>query len=52
MKQGRVAPAFGPGGNSESFHATKMKTEQAPIWLAEMGLDAERLFGKKEGKES
>ena len=40
MKQGRVAPAFGPGGNSESFHATKMKTEQAPLWLAGLGLDA------------
>ena len=40
MKQGRTAPLFGPGGNSEAFHATKMKTEQAPLWLAEIGLDA------------
>ncbi|MBE6655435.1 MAG: endonuclease IV [Ruminococcaceae bacterium] len=40
MKQGRVAPVFGPGGNSEAFHATRMKTEDAPIWLAGIGLDA------------
>ena len=40
MKQGRTAPAFGPGGNSESFHLTRMKTEDAPIWLAKIGLDA------------
>lgn len=40
MKQGRVTPYFGPGGNSEAFHATKMKTEDAPIWLSSIGLDA------------
>ena len=40
MKEGRVRPLFGPGGNSEAFHKTKYKTEDAPIWLAEMGLDA------------
>ncbi len=40
MKQGRVAPVFGPGGNSEAFHLTKMKTEDAPIWLSGIGLDA------------
>ena len=40
MKQGRVTPYFGPGGNSEAFHATKMKTEDAPIWLSRIGLDA------------
>ena len=40
MKQGRVAPVFGPGGNSEAFHLTKLKTEDAPIWLKKIGLDA------------
>ena len=40
MKQGRVAPVFGPGGNSEAFHLTKQKTEDAPIWLKKIGLDA------------
>lgn len=40
MKKGRVTPVFGPGGNSESFHATKLKTEDAPAWLAKIGLDA------------
>ena len=40
MKQGRVAPAFGPGGNSEAFHLTRMKTEDAPAWLSKIGLDA------------
>lgn len=40
MKEGRVRPLFGPGGNSETFHKTKYKTEDAPIWLAQMGLDA------------
>lgn len=40
MKQGRVAPVFGPGGSSEAFHRTKMKTEDTPIWLSEIGLDA------------
>ena len=40
MKQGRTAPLFGPGGNSEAFHLTKMKTEEAPIWLSQIGLDA------------
>ena len=40
MKEGRVRPLFGPGGNSEAFHSTKKKTEDAPAWLAEIGLDA------------
>lgn len=40
MKKGRVAPVFGPGGNSEAFHLTRMKTEDAPIWLSRIGLDA------------
>lgn len=40
MKQGRIAPAFGPGGNSDAFHLTRMKTEDAPLWLSEIGLDA------------
>ena len=40
MKQGRVAPVFGPGGNSEAFHLTRMKTEDAPLWLSKIGLDA------------
>ena len=40
MKQGRVSPLFGPGGNSEAFHLTKMKTEDAPTWLSNIGLDA------------
>ena len=40
MKQGRTTPVFGPGGNSEAFHLTKKKTEDAPIWLKEIGLDA------------
>ncbi len=40
MKQGRVAPLFGPGGNSEAFHQTRMKTEDAPVWLSSIGLDA------------
>lgn len=40
MKQGRVAPVFGPGGNSEAFHLTRQKTEDAPIWLKKIGLDA------------
>lgn len=40
MKEGRVAPIFGPGGNSEAFHLTRMKTEEAPVWLSSIGLDA------------
>lgn len=40
MKQGRKAPVFGPGGNSEVFQATRIKTENAPAWLASIGLDA------------
>lgn len=40
MKTGRKHPVFGPGGNSETFHLTKMKTEEAPAWLASIGLDA------------
>ncbi len=32
---------FGPGGNSESFYASGLKsTVQAPAWLAQKGLDA------------
>ncbi len=40
MKQGRTAPLFGPGGNSESFHQTKLKTTDAPFWIKAQGLDA------------
>jgi len=40
MKEGRVRPLFGPGGNSEAFHLTRKTTVQAPAWLAEIGLDA------------
>ena len=40
MKEERVAPVFGPGGNSEAFHLTRQKTEDAPIWLKKIGLDA------------
>ena len=32
---------FGPGGNSDSFYAAKLKsTKQAPAWLKTVGLDA------------
>ncbi len=40
MKQGRTAPYFGPGGNSDSFRLSKLSTVNAPFWLAERGLDA------------
>ena len=40
MKQGRIKPLFGPGGNSESFQLTGKKTIDAPAWLCEVGLDA------------
>ena len=34
-------PLFGPGGNSQSFYAAGHKsTEEAPAWLASLGLDA------------
>ena len=34
-------PLFGPGGNSQSFYDAGYKsTEQAPAWLASLGLDA------------
>jgi len=39
-------PTFGPGGNSESFYAEKLKsTVQAPKWLSERGLDAYEFQG-------
>ena len=31
---------FGPGGNSDSFRLQKKTTLDAPVWLAENGLDA------------
>lgn len=40
MKQGREAPLFGPGGNSDSFRLEKQTTVNAPFWLAARGLDA------------
>ena len=37
----REKALFGPGGNSESFYADKMKsTKQAPGWVKARGLDA------------
>ena len=33
-------PKFGPGGNSDSFHLTKLATTKAPFWIKEFGLDA------------
>ena len=33
-------PMFGPGGNSDSFHLTKLATSAAPAWVKDMGLDA------------
>ena len=34
-------PKFGPAGNSESFAAAGFKkSEDAPAWLAQMGLTA------------
>ncbi len=33
-------PFFGPGGNSDSFHKTKLATTSAPKWIKEFGLDA------------
>ena len=34
-------PRFGPAGNSESFAAAGFKkSEDAPAWLAQMGLTA------------
>lgn len=40
MKEGRTKPYFGPGGNSESFHASKLPTVKAPAWVKAQGLDA------------
>ena len=34
------APKFGPGGNSDSFHLTKLATTKAPLWIRDFGLDA------------
>ncbi len=33
-------PLFGPGGNSDSFHLTKLATSKAPEWIKDFGLDA------------
>ena len=33
-------PKFGPGGNSDSFHLTKLASTQAPYWIKDFGLDA------------
>jgi deoxyribonuclease-4 len=33
-------PLFGPGGNSDSFHLTKLATVKAPFWVKDFGLDA------------
>ena len=33
-------PKFGPGGNSDSFHLTKLATSKAPFWVKDFGLDA------------
>ncbi|MBQ7399131.1 MAG: TIM barrel protein [Clostridia bacterium] len=33
-------PLFGPGGNSDSFHLTKLATTKAPSWVKDFGLDA------------
>ena len=33
-------PKFGPGGNSDSFHLTKLATTKAPFWIKDFGLDA------------
>ena len=33
-------PLFGPGGNSDSFHLTKLATSNAPLWVRDFGLDA------------
>ncbi|MBQ9736229.1 MAG: TIM barrel protein [Clostridia bacterium] len=40
MKSNRTAPVFGPGGNSEAFQRTRLKTVDAPSWVASIGLDA------------
>ncbi len=40
MENKRQAPRFGPGGNSESFHLTNLKTTDAPFWIKSRGLDA------------
>ncbi len=40
MKEGRVTPLFGPGGNCEAFEATRKKTAEVPHWLKAQGLDA------------
>ncbi len=41
MKNKPMYATFGPGGNSESFYAAKLKsTAQAPAWLKQIGLDA------------
>lgn len=37
----KTSPLFGPGGNSQSFYdAGYKKTDDAPAWLASLGLDA------------
>ena len=39
-------PRFGPAGNSESFAAAGFKkSEDAPAWLAQMGLTASSISG-------
>ncbi len=36
-----TAPTFGPGGNGDKFYAEgNKKTEQAPKWVKDLGLDA------------
>ena len=40
MSHMRNAPVFGPGGNSDSFHAAKQTTVNAPFWVKGKGLDA------------
>ena len=40
MDKRRENPLFGPGGNGDLFRLTKKKTQQAPAWVHDFGLDA------------